>query len=208
MATPETKTVHLQYNGERRFFIVWVVVVQVGAYLVTIGTAAAGINSVIGGNRDGAAWFFLGVLGFGTAVLVCAGLAKALCRPRLWVDFEAQTISSNHLSISPIVDVLTFAEAEQMRLAEGFLSPFWLVGPRTDLTGRLNPKGHFGIASGYDDRHGGGPHFLADLLPTPLAYASNTLMIVDEVDWSDGLKFALFLNLPGLWNAGRTTIEP
>lgn len=201
-------TVHLQYTGERRFLILWVLVVQVVAYLVTIRIALAGLISLIDGDRDGVAWLFLGVFGFGAAVLVCAGLAKSLCRPSLLVDFEAKTISSSHPWTWPIVDVLPFAEAEQMRLNEGFLSPFWLVGPRTDLTGRHNSKGHFGIASGYDDRRGGGRHYLADLLPTPLAYASSTLMIVDDLDWADGFRFALFLNLPGLWNAGRTTIEP
>lgn len=184
----------------------YVLSVQVVAYLVSIGTAIAGIKSLANGNRDGAAWLFLGLVGLGAAVLVFAGIARSACRPRLWVDLDAETISNHQL----MVDVLPFAEAEQMTLNEAFLPPFWLLGPRTDTTGRFNPKGHFGVApfSFSDIRRSYGRHHLAELLPTPFAQLSDDLMIVDDLEWGDAVRFALFLDLPRLWNAGRTTIQP
>ncbi len=203
--TSETRSFYLQHEGDRRFRMVSVLIVQVFVYLMFIGMVATGAIELVNGNTgEGAGILVLGLVGLGAGVLFIAAIAKFECKPRIWVDLGAKTITYRHL----IGDVLPFAEAAQMRRSRNQFSIYWLVGPRTDMTGRINPRGRFGYATGFSTRgRNGGRHFLADLLPAPFAGMSDDLMIVDELTWDDAIRFAMFLNLRNLWNAGHTSIS-
>ncbi len=176
---------------------------QALAYLAAIGLMLGGFASLLGGERTGAA-------GHGRARWAGSQSVR-IRRPSTVLD---QTKGASQPT-RPAIELrrfrnrtaITFTEAEHMKLRAG-IGRLRLEGPMTDATGVKKPR--VGVFLGFTGaaREDGQHHQAAQFIPSSLARLNDDVLVYDQMQWADAVRFARFTGFDRAWTNGRPTITP